>query len=253
MLIKYSDNKLNTKTRIVFKCDNCGKIDDRNMMDHNRLLENNPDFDIDYCKKCWNSIRQKTPRAKDRMSNAINLMIERYPDWIKRNSESKKGKINIGDNNGMKGLDARKKVSNTRKEKMTPKFRKKISDYTAKAWADGKYEGVKVGQSKWYEYKHSNENIYKVQGMWELEFIKWLDKNNMEFDCHKGRIPYYLNGKNKSYYPDFFVNEWNQYVDIKNNYHYNLQKDKFKALKDQGNNICIILKKELELLIKKQL
>jgi len=253
MLIKYSDNKLNTKTRIIFKCDNCSETDDRNMISHLLLLKNNPDFDIDYCKKCWNSIRQKTVAAKNRMSNAIRSMIEHNPNWIKINSESKKGKINIGENNGMKQLDARKKVSKTRKEKMTPQFRKRISEYTSKAWADGKYEGVKVGQSKWYEYLHSSGKVYKVQGTWELEFIKWLDNNKMEFKCHIGRISYNLNGSNRSYYPDFFVNEWNQYVDIKNDYHYNLQKNKFEALKNQGNNIRVILKEELEKLIHKKL
>lgn len=249
MLIKYSDNKLNTKTRIIFECDKCNKVDDRNMKSHQILLENNPDFDKDYCKDCWRGMRQKTKRAKDRMSNAINTMINNDPDWKIRNSKSKKGKINIGESNGMKNLDSRIKASNTRKNLMTPKFRDNISKYTAKAWADGKYDGVKVGQSKWHEYLHSNGTTYKVQGTWELAFIKWLDSKNLTFDCHKGRIPYKLNGKDKSYYPDFFIYEWNQYVDIKNEYHYSLQSDKFKALKEQGNNIRIIFKNELEKLI----
>ena len=153
----------------------------------------------------------------------------------------------------MKNIKIRKKVSNTRKNMMTQAFRNKISEYTAKAWADGKYEGVRVGQSKWYSYIHSNGTEYKVQGTWELEFIKWLDDNNLDFKCHEGRIQYVLKDQLKSYYPDFFVTEWGQYVDIKNEYHYNLQIDKFNALKDQGNNIRIILKEELEQLIKKSL
>lgn len=253
MIIKYSDNKLNTKTRIIFKCDKCGKDDDRNMMSHLNLKTDNPDFDKDYCKDCWRGLRQKTKRAKERMSTAINNMITSDPDWKRRNSISKKGKINLGDNNGMKSIEAREKVSKTRKSMMTRDFRNKISEYTSKAWADGKYEGVRVGQSKWYTYLHSNGNEYKVQGTWELEFIKWLDNNDLEFKCHEGRIPYTLNGKDKSYYPDFFITEWGQYVDIKNDYHYNLQKDKFEALKDQGNEIRVILKEELEKLIKKSL
>lgn len=253
MLIRYSDDKLNTKTRIIFECDECGKEDDRNMISHNKLKLNNPDFNIDYCKSCWNSIRQKTPSAKKKMSIAINKMIEDDPDWKVRNSESKKGIINLGDSNGMKREYAKKKVSNTRKNMMTPEFRAEIGIYTAKAWADGKYDGVKVGQSKWHSYLHSNGNTYKVQGTWELAFIKWLDKEGLDFECHKGRIPYILNGKKKSYYPDFFVYEWNQYVDIKNKYHYELQIEKFKALNEQGNNIKLIFKEELELLIKNKL
>jgi len=136
---------------------------------------------------------------------------------------------------------------------MTSDFRNRISEYTSKAWADGKYEGVNVGQSKWHSYIHSNGIEYKVQGTWELEFIKWLDDNDLDFKCHKGRISYVLNGQTKSYYPDFFVTDWDQYVDIKNHYHYTLQIDKFNALKEQGKNIRIIFKEELEQLIKKSL
>ncbi len=253
MLIRYSDHKLNTKTRIIFKCDNCGKNDDRNMSSHNKLKESNPDFDKDYCKDCWSGTRQKTKRAKERMSKAINNMIELDPDWKIRNSKSKKGKINLGNSNGMKKIEAREKVSNTRKNMMTSDFRNRISEYTSKAWADGKYEGVNVGRSKWHSYIHSNGIEYKVQGTLELEFIKWLDDNDLDFKCHKGRISYVLNGQTKSYYPDFFVTDWDQYVDIKNHYHYILQIDKFNALKEQGKNIRIIFKEELEQLIKKSL
>jgi len=250
MLIQYSDDKLNTKTRIEFNCDNCGKDDSRNMISHSNLKLNNPDFNIDYCRSCWNSIRQTTPTARKKMSIAINKMMTEDPDWKVRNSKSKKGIINLGDTNGMKHEYAKNKVSSTRKKMMTPEFRDNISKYTAKAWADGKYDEVKVGQSKWFDYEHSNGTIYKVQGTWELVFIKWMDDENITFDCHRGRIPYTLNGKDKSYYPDFFVHEWNQYVDIKNSYHYNLQIEKFKALSEQGNEIRIILKEELESLTK---
>lgn len=253
MITSYSDEKRNTKTKVNFICDNCNKEDSRNMKSHFKLLNENFDFDKDYCKKCWNSIRQKTPRAKERMSKAINEMIKRDPEWCKRNSESKKGKINIGENNGMKKPEAREKASISRKKLMSSGYNKNVSTQMKKAWANGKYEGVNVGQSKWHTYNHSNGNEYKVQGTWELAFIQWLDENNMKFECHKGRIPYELNGETKSYYPDFFVYEWDSYVDIKNNYHYSIQRDKFKALEKTKNSIKVILQDELETLINRKL
>lgn len=253
MILRYSDNKLNTKTRTIFKCDRCYKEDDRLMVSHTKLLNENPDFDKDYCKKCWNEIRQKTDRSRNRMSKSINKMMKDDPDWKVRNSKSKKGKINLGSSNGMTKEENKKKVSESRKKIMTPEFRKNISEYTAKAWKDGKYDGVKVGQCKWFEYHHSNGNIYKVQGTWELAFIEWLDESNMDFDCHKGRLPYQVNGETRSYYPDFFVNEWNSYVDIKNEYHYGLQKEKFNAIIDSGIKVKLILKEELESLINRKL
>lgn len=250
MIIQYSDDKFNTKTYIIYECDKCGTVNNRRMTTHNNLVKNNKLFDKDYCNKCWRGILNNRPEFKKKLSIAINKMMINNPDFGNNISKATKGIINLGNKNGMKYEYAKKKVSDTRKAMMTPEFRVEIGKYTAKAWADGKYDGVKVGQSKWHEYIHSNGNIYKVQGTWELAFIEWLDREGLSFDCHRGRIPYILDGKNKSYYPDFFVHEWNQYVDIKNEYHYNLQMEKFEALSEQGNEIRIILKEELESLTK---
>ena len=253
MIKHYSDNKKNTKTRVIFICDNCKNEDSRNMKSHFHLKENNPDFNIDYCKKCWSSIRQKTAMARERMSNAINEMIKNDPEWVKRNSESKKGKINLGETNGMKQEKSKRKVSQSRSKLMASGYNKEVSKQMKKAWKNGKFEGVRVGQSKWHEYTHSNGKTYKVQGTWELAFIKWLDENKMEFTCHRGRLNYMIDNQNHTYFPDFFVNEWNSYVDIKNEYHYSLQKDKFKALDRAGHNIKLIFKDELEKLINQKL
>jgi len=143
-----------------------------------------------------------------------------------------------------------RKVLNNRpeyKEKMSkdPELRKLYSAKTRKAWADGKFDGVRVGQCKWYEYKHSDGKAYKVQGTWELAFIEWLDKNDLDFKCHRGRIPYTLNGQNKNYYPDFWINEWNAYADVKCEYFYD--REKFKEIKKSNKkiNIKILLKKDL--------
>jgi len=250
MIINFSDEKKNTKTRVIFRCDRCEELDDRNMKSHFKLKKENIDFDRDFCKKCWCQIRQKTENSKSKMSEAINLILERDPEWKIRNSISKKGKINIGEKNGMKSESARKKVSKTRTNLMkNPEFRKIFSDGTKRAWFEGKFNEVAVGQSKWFEYIHSNEKTYKVQGTWELAFIKWLDDNNLIFDCHKGRLKYELEKNVHYYYPDFYVFEWNCYVDIKNDYHYSLQKEKFDALEKEGYVIKIILKDELQKLI----
>lgn len=254
MIISYSDEKFNTKTKVNLKCDKCGNLHSRNYQWHIHKINNDPVWDMDYCEKCWVSIRQKSDIHKKKMSDAINKMMEDDPTWKIRNSESKKGIVNLGDKNGMKNPEARLKLSKARKELLSdPQERKKISEATKKAWIDGKFENANVGQSKWFSYIHSNGNVYKVQGTWELEFIQWLDMNNLTFSCHKGRLEYDINGEIHSYYPDFYVNEWDCYVDIKNDYHYSLQKEKFKSLENRGHKIKIILQKELESLINKKL
>ena len=247
MILKYSDNKFNTKTKVLLKCDKCGNHQNRPYKKYTELVENNDYFDMDYCEPCWVKIRQKTPLAKEKMSKAIRKMMKEDPDWKVRNSKSKKGIINLGDKNPMKNKETASKVSQARKKMMEDdNLRKKISRDTARAWKEGKFDGVKVGQSKWYVYKHTNGEEYKVQGTWELLFIKWLDRNGLSFTCHKGRIPYIMDGMDKSYYPDFWVDEWDCWVDIKNKYHYSKQKRKFDILNDDGHKIRLIFKEELE-------
>lgn len=249
MILYVSDSKLNTKTKIYLECDKCGKEQRRPYQKYIHLVDNIEEFDMDYCESCWNSIRQNTVKAKENMSNALNKMILKDPAWKIRNSESKKGIINLAESNGMKQLEACKKVSKARIEMYKdPKQREITAQHVAKAWADGKYENVKVGKSKWFDYIHSDGTIYKVQGTWELKFIEWLDSNKMEFKCHKGRLPYILepNGIERNYYPDFWVEDWNCWVDIKNKYHYLLQKDKFKAIENTGHKVRLIFKEELE-------
>jgi hypothetical protein len=248
MVQRYSDDKFNTRTYIYIICDSCGTEQRRKHTKYERL-KLNPAWNQDYCEPCWVSIRQKTPESKAIMSKSIKNMIESDPNWKIRNSESKKGKINIGDSNGMKSKEARNKASKTRSEMMANGYNKIVSEYTKKAWSEGKFDGVKVGRSKWYHYEHSNGKIYKVQGKYEYHFIEWLDKNKMEFECHPKKLKYIdAKGEWHSYLPDFFVNEWDCYVEIKNKYHMTQQIEKFEMILKSNTNIKlkILLEKDLE-------
>ena len=172
---------------------------------------------------------------------------ETHPEWAENIKVGTKG-INAGDDNAMKRPEVRRKMSQTRKSIMTPEFRQKIADSVSNAWAEGKYDGVRVGQCKWFNHTMPGGKIVKVQGTWERAFVEWADKQGLFYTCHRGRIPYVdENGHQRSYYPDFFVNEWDCWVDVKNEYHFNLQKSKFLMI-EQSNpdlKLKILRKKEL--------
>lgn len=210
-------NGMSPWAQIEFQCDECDcKYMRRNC--YYLKMKENPLYTQDYCKQCWQSLRNKQPEYKDKMSSSLKEMRKNNPDLTDRIVKTfKKRKCNQGDKNGMKVIETRNKMSKTRRERLKndDELRNRIAQNTANAWADGKFDGVKVGQCKWYEYTHSNGNRYKVQGTWELAFIEWLDANDMSFLCHKGRIPYERDGIRRSYYPDFWVNDWNSYVDVK--------------------------------------
>lgn len=170
------------------------------------------------------------------------------PKWAESISKSCKG-LNSGDKNGMKSMEARIKVSKARKKIFeNPETRKEVSKKVAKAWKEGKFNGVKTGRCKWYFYQKLDGSTIKVQGTWELAFAKWADFQNLNFVCHKSRIKYLDgDGNEKSYYPDFYVFEWDCWVDIKNDYHFNLQKDKFDLIRKSNPNLKlrIVTKKDL--------
>lgn len=157
-----------------------------------------------------------------------------HPEIAKRLSlRHKKNGINCGDKNGMKQPEARAKLSATRIKMLSdPKMRADIAERTRKAWADGKFDGVSVGRCKWYTHIKPDGSIVKLQGTWELAFAKWLDDQNITYTTHKGRIPYKDGfGIVRSYYPDFWVEDWGTYVEIKNKYHMSLQEEKYSCIR----------------------
>lgn len=226
-------------------CDKCGQEYKRLNCNHNKMKKNIL-CDKDYCRKCWTGILNSRKEYKEKMSYSLKKMRKNNPDLSVQISRTSKGKINVGDKNGMKSDDAKAKVSSTRKRmfKENPKLKTQIANKTRQAWAKGKFDGVQVGQCKWFDYCSKNNVVYKVQGTWELAFVKWLDKNDFSFLCHRGRLPYHLNGKNKNYYPDFWVNEWECYVDVKCKHFYN--EEKFAAIEKHNKiKIKILFKEDL--------
>ena len=218
----------NQNYEALFKNRNKQKFCSRKCVNQYQTGKNNPAYGKTYCTK------------------------ENNPEWAFKIKQSTKGKINLGDCNGMKKLEARTKVSVARKEMFADiKVRKHYSEKTKKAWADGKFEGVRVGQCKWYEYKKVNGETIKCQGTWELAFAKWADESGLLFETHKGRITYLdIHESSRLYYPDFYIYEWDAYVDIKNEYHFNLQKEKFECIykSNPDINLEILRRSDLEFL-----
>lgn len=135
--------------------------------------------------------------------------------------------VNVGDKNGMKKPENRLKLSITRKKMMEdPAERKKLAIITAKAWADGKYDNAGVGRCKWYTYTKRDGTCIKCQGTWERAYAQYLDEQNISFTSHRGTLKYIdENNVQRTYMPDFWVEDWNCYIDIKGSHWMKLQHD----------------------------
>ena len=71
---------------------------------------------------------------------------------------------------------------------------------------------TKGGKVHWYLYKGT-----KYQGSWEFLYALYLESKNIKFVCHKGvrRFEYEINDKILTYCPDFYLKEFDEYIEIK--------------------------------------
>lgn len=79
-----------------------------------------------------------------------------------------------------------------------------------------------------YEYHSKFNGTVKVMGSWELEYVKYLDNNNIKWKHNKNKFYYEFNGlkSGRGYYiPDFYLIDENLFIEIKG---YETEKDRAK-------------------------
>ena len=91
------------------------------------------------------------------------------------------------------------------------------------------------GRTPIIEYKG-----FKLKGSWELETAKWLDRNNIKWTNEIKGFEYDWEGSVHLYYPDFYLNDLNLYVEVKG-YERERDRAKWKVIPD----LIIIKKKEI--------
>ena len=60
--------------------------------------------------------------------------------------------------------------------------------------------------------------------------------NNIVIENFKGTIDYFFDGKNRKYFPDFFIKKLNLVIEIKSTYTYECEKDQNEAKKEATIN-----------------
>ena len=106
--------------------------------------------------------------------------------------------------------------------------------------AGGLREGSGRGKKCWYESKIAG-NVY-VRSTYELEYVKWLDANNINWIGNKEKFEYQYEGKTRYYYPDFYLIDEKCYVEIKG---FETLKDKEKWKQFKGK-LKVLKYKELK-------
>lgn len=99
------------------------------------------------------------------------------------------------------------------------------------------------GRCKKYDYNSPIAGKIKVDGTWELKVAQYLDSIDVVWERNKTRFPYIkLDGKKSTYQPDFWIESWNTYLEVKG-YETDLDRCKWAQFK---NPLIIWKKKEIQ-------
>jgi hypothetical protein len=84
---------------------------------------------------------------------------------------------------------------------------------------------------------------------WEANFAKWLDLSGIKWEYESKAFELKINNKDTTYTPDFYLPEFDCYIEIKGRWYYN-SKEKFDLFLEifSDINIKLLQKKELKLL-----
>jgi len=213
---KNKDGERLNKNRITKKivCKECGvKIDERQFNKHKNS------------KTC--------SRNKKRLTNDKNTKSEKWYESMRKKKE--KG---TASNQYLKakelGLpkpeiseETRRKRSKSVKEankgRWTESQRIKhsiIMKKVVEANPDSYTQNNVCGRVKNVEY-----NGVKLKGSWELKTAKWLDSQSIKWENESQSFPYIWNGKEHRYFPDFYLNDLNVYIEVKG---YKTERDEAK-------------------------
>ena len=81
------------------------------------------------------------------------------------------------------------------------------------------------GRCKKITYTSNTAGIVHLDGTWELEAAKYFDKMNFKWKRNTERFKYIFENTEHYYTPDFFIEDWNCYIEIKG---YETDKDRCK-------------------------
>lgn len=121
-------------------------------------------------------------------------------------------------------------------------FKKFMSDFASQRHANG--WDNKAGRCKKYKYHSEIAGEVTLDGTWELFTAQWLDINKFNWKRNKTRFQYtHWSGKTRYYTPDFWVEEFGGYLEIKG-YETDLDRCKWSQFPDK---LIVWKKKDLKL------
>ena len=202
------------------ECKHCKKEckNPNSLRNHERLCKFNPDRQIvksNFIK--YNEIRKE-------------LGLAGTNQFVKAKQEGRT--FNVSE-------ETRKKLSESARGKNYTEERRKKHSETMQRVVREKPESYSASNVNGRSKKIFYSEVW-LDSLWEYEFAKWCDDNNISWEKNKDSFEYDWNGK-RLYYPDFYLKELGYYVEVKG---YERERDlaKWKVVP----NLLVIRRKEIE-------
>ena len=97
--------------------------------------------------------------------------------------------------------------------RLSAETKKKLSIIMTDRYANG-WEPT-CGRSKKYKWESPVAGQISVDGTWELIVCKYLDNLGVQWERNRKRFPYVKDGKIRTYQPDFYVSDWDTFIEVK--------------------------------------
>ncbi len=210
------------------------------------------------CKHCKKEIEQGD-KANNYMAN--------HSRWCESNPKRKDGSYSKkGDKNPMFGKNAWNKgltketndILKNRGESLSKKYisGKLIPANKGKIKTDKEKEvdrqaALKSNHQrvckKTVNYTCLDGSIVKLDSSWEVKLAKLFDKEKIIWERPNPLKWLDKDGVLHNYFPDFFLPDFNVYLDPKNDWVIKTQEEKLKCLEEQYDNIFILREQELNM------
>lgn len=214
----------------IFRCSFCNK-------EYKRISDQHQHEK--WCKKNPNHQVKKSPAKSEKWLEALRNR--------KGSNQYIKAK-ELGKPKPIVSKETREKIGKaSRGRKHTDTSKQKISDTMRKNIQSGNRE-YSFLHRKSYEF-----NGERLDSTYELKVAQELNEHNINFEVHPNGLNYIGDeGKQRTYFPDFYLTDYDVYLDPKNDfllsenykYHGLTTKEKIERVQTYNNVIIVLLDKE---------
>ena len=205
----------------MFTCDFCHKIckNKNSYSNHKRLCKNNPNRQHTWLEE--NPLKGRPLKGHVGTNQFIKARQLNKP--IPKVSEETRKKLSVAQTGRVHSEETKRKISESVKRAVLLNPESYSSNNVS-------------GRVKMYEY-----NGMKFKGKWELLVAEKLFNENIKYTNIVSPIDYEWNGSIHKYFPDFYLEEYDLYIEVKG-----YQRDRDVAKWNSLDNLLVFKKQEIK-------